>query len=139
MRRSKLSCRNEETQQGLPTDASPQPQSFNPRLGSQRLAYGRKSTTLPRQFILVGTTNSLEFLRDVSHRRTPILRILGQVNLDALKRDRDLLLGETMALRHKWGDHVTLDPAFWKTAEQHSDEYRVVTPGEEAIRPGLNS
>ena len=64
-----------------------------------RLSYRRETTEVPRQFILCGTTNDDRYLQDTTgNRRYLPIRIINSINLDALKRDRDQLIGEAAHL-----------------------------------------
>ena len=62
-----------------------------------RPAYGRKTIMRQRSFIVVGTTNPTEFLKDTENRRFIILDIKGSIRHDLPERDRDQLFGEAMA------------------------------------------
>ena len=96
-----------------------------------RLAYDRFPTTTDRQFILVGTTNPVEFLKDTRNRRFPVLSVERKIDLDGLRRDRDQLWGEAAAESEKMGDSVILPEALWEEAEAHSAQHRVLSPFEE--------
>ena len=96
-----------------------------------RLAYDRFPTTTDRQFILVGTTNPVEFLKDTRNRRFPVLSVERKIDLDGLRRDRDQLWGEAAAESEKWGDAVVLPEALWEEAETHSAQHRVLSSFEE--------
>lgn len=105
------------------------------RSDSARMAYGRKNVTRDRQFILVGTANPREFLKDSQNRRFPVLEVVRPIALDVIKRDRDQLLAEALRDMNHFeedGDlHVTLPPALWEEAETHSQQFRVVSAFEE--------
>lgn len=71
-----------------------------------RLPWGKEITELPRQFILIGTTNDDKFLRDPSGNRAywPIITpktIRNPVNTDALRLEIDQLWAEALALYQK--------------------------------------
>lgn len=59
-----------------------------------RAAYGYFASTIPRQFIMVGTTNESEYLKDRTGNRRFLPIRVGEIDLDALRRDRDQLFAE---------------------------------------------
>ena len=62
-----------------------------------RLAYGRLTHEAPRHFIVVGTTNDERYLIDnTGNRRFWPVRV-GDIDLEALARDRDQLWAEAAA------------------------------------------
>jgi len=68
--------------------------------------YGRLTKRHPRRFVVVGTTNSQEFLEDDENRRWWPVEV-GEVNLDYLRDMREQLFAEAVVL-HRAGY------AFWK-------------------------
>ena len=82
--------------------------------------------------MLVGTSNPVEFLKDSENRRFPVVSVRGEIDLQALERDRDQLWGEAVHEVRKMGvDHVTLPPALWEVAEKHSQNFRAISVFEE--------
>jgi predicted P-loop ATPase len=81
-----------------------------------RLAYGHKSTRVPRQFVLIGTTNETDgYLRDATgNRRFWPVRIL-RFDLDRLRADRDQLWAEA-AVAEAAGESIRLDPRLYAEA-----------------------
>jgi predicted P-loop ATPase len=59
-----------------------------------RLAYARLSSDVPRQFVLIGTTNDDKYLKDKSGNRRFMPVRVGKIDLDALKFERDQLWAE---------------------------------------------
>lgn len=83
---------------------------------SARMSYQRLPIDAPRQFILIGTSNSTEYLTDTTgNRRFWPIRI-GKVNLDAIHRDRDQLWAEA-AYHEASGESTELPPELWADAE----------------------
>jgi predicted P-loop ATPase len=59
-----------------------------------RLAYARLSSDVPRQFVLIGTTNDDKYLKDRSGNRRFMPVRVGKIDLEALKCERDQLWAE---------------------------------------------
>lgn len=92
-----------------------------------RMAYDRRPTKRLRQYIKVATANPIEILKDSQNRRFPVVRVEGNIDLDALARDRDQIWGEAWADSEKMGKHITLPQALWEEAEEDSRKHRVVS------------
>jgi predicted P-loop ATPase len=101
--------------------------------GPVRLAYGHRSTEVPRQFVMIGTTNKLtEYLRDsTGNRRFWPVRIT-RFDVAALTRDRDQLWAEA-AYREAAGELIRLPEALWAAAGVEQEARRQVDPWEEVI------
>jgi len=82
---------------------------------SSRMAYGRFRTDAPRSCVFWGTTNDAEYLRSQTGNRRFFPVPVGRIDLEALRRDRDLLWGEAMAA-HLAGESILLDEAHWEAA-----------------------
>lgn len=78
-------------------DANTQ-KSFMTRVTERyRRPYDRREVEEPRQNIFIGTTNEKEYLRDATGgRRWWPIRV-GQIDIDALAKDRDQIFAETFA------------------------------------------
>ena len=99
-----------------------------------RMVYERKEEERQRQFVMVGTTNELQFLGDRQNRRFPVLRVGGPIDVDGLETDRDQIFAEAMARRDQLIEgHIFLPKHLWGKAEEASKESRVVSDAEEFI------
>lgn len=59
-----------------------------------RMAYGRYTETVKRQFVMVGTTNDAQYLRDRTGNRRFLPVRVGKINIEALTQDVDQLWAE---------------------------------------------
>jgi hypothetical protein len=80
-----------------------------------RMAYGRFIESRPRQAIFIGTTNETSYLRDQTGNRRFWPIKTGTIDLERLRRDRDLLLAEA-AYREQQGESIMLSPSLWDAA-----------------------
>ena len=111
--------------------------------GPVRLAYGRMPVEAPRQFILIGTTNSYTYLSDsTGNRRFWPMRI-KRFNIDWIIQNRDQLWAEA-TIREAAGESIRLHPSLYTDAAEHqatrvydhpwseslTDEYGTKAPGE---------
>lgn len=79
-----------------------------------RPAYGRKLREVPRQCIFFGSTNEPKFLKDDENRRFWPVNV-GEIDLDALVRDRDQLWAEA-ATAEASGESIELPRRLWAAA-----------------------
>lgn len=63
-----------------------------------RAAYGRKERTHPRRCMFWGTTNDQQYLRDNTGNDRFFPVVIERVDVEAMKRDRDQLVGEAVHL-----------------------------------------
>src|SRR5262249_36306930 len=92
-----------------------------------RMAYGRITIEYPRQFIIVGTTNSAIYLKDVTGNRRFWPVKVKQFDIATLRRDRDQLWAEA-SVREAEGASIRLAPALWVAAGEQQAERTVNDP-----------
>jgi hypothetical protein len=86
-----------------------------------RLAYGRVVTERPRQFVVVGTTNTERYLKDPTGNRRFWPVKIEIFDLDTLRRDRDQLWAEA-AMAEAKGESIRLDKALYSAAAAEQAE-----------------
>jgi predicted P-loop ATPase len=103
--------------------------------GPVRLAYGRESTTVPRQFVIIGTTNTYgSYLKDsTGSRRIWPVRV-DQFDIAALERDREDLWAEAAA-REAAGASIRLNRDLWQAAGDEQELRRAADPWEAILEP----
>lgn len=104
-----------------------------------RLAYGRLTERRPRQFVAIGTTNSLDYLTDPTGNRRfwPIRLSDDPVDLKGILRDRDQLWAEAV-VREAKGESIRLPSALWKDAAQEQEARTKDDPWRAAIEEALD-
>lgn len=103
--------------------------------GPVRMAYERFATSAPRQFVIIGTTNSTtSYLKDsTGGRRFWPVRVT-RFDVDALLVDRDQLWAEA-ATREAAGAAIRLEEHLWAEAAQHQEQRRAEDPWEDVLAP----
>lgn len=97
--------------------------------GPVRLAYGRIPVEQPRQFIIVGTTNSYNYLSDsTGNRRFWPIRV-ERFDIPWLKENREQLWAEAVS-REKSGESIRLDPKLYAHATMQQERRRAEDPWE---------
>jgi hypothetical protein len=97
--------------------------------GPVRLAYGRIPVEQPRQFIIVGTTNSYSYLTDsTGNRRFWPIRI-KQFDIDYIRENRDQIWAEAVS-REAAGESIRLHPSLYAHATMQQERRRAEDPWE---------
>lgn len=100
--------------------------------GPVRMAYDRMPTTVPRQFIIVGTTNSYSYLTDsTGNRRFWPVRI-EKFDKAWIAANRDQLWAEAHA-RVLAGESIRLDPKLYGDAALQQERRRTRHPWEDIL------
>lgn len=100
--------------------------------GPVRLAYGRLPVEQPRQFIVVGTTNSYNYLSDTTgNRRFWPVRV-EQLDVEWITANRDQLWAEAYS-REQQGESIRLAPDLWDAAKLQQDRRQTTDPWEEKL------
>ncbi len=104
--------------------------------GPARLAYAHLPVERPRQFIIVGTTNSPIYLNDPTGARRfwPVAIQAFDVALVAAMRDQ---LWAEAAVREAADESIRLPEHLWKEAGQHQEKRRERDPWEDTLRAFL--
>jgi len=97
--------------------------------GPVRLAYARLPIEVPRQFIIIGTTNPGMYLRDITGNRRFWPVVIEKFHVEELRRNRDQLWAEAAA-REAQGASIRLDPKLYAAAAEHQEERRTEDPWE---------
>jgi predicted P-loop ATPase len=102
-----------------------------------RMAYGRVVTNVPRQFVVIGTTNSDDYLRDFTGNRRFWPVKVGRIDLDSLKNDRDQLWAEA-SICEADGISIRLPREHWPSAETEQVKRVTIDPYFDALQEKLN-
>lgn len=86
-----------------------------------RLAYDRITSEVPRQFIIIGTTNSEHYLMDMTGNRRFWPVHIERADVEGLTRDRDQLWAEA-AHREAQGESIRLPEDLWAAAGAEQDK-----------------
>jgi hypothetical protein len=101
-----------------------------------RLAYERMPVQVPRQCIIVGTTNSDRYLNDSTGNRRFWPVKIEAFDLERLTHDRDQLWAEAVA-REAQQSEVRLNTALWTLAATEQEARRLEDPFVDVIRQAL--
>ena len=106
--------------------------------GPVRLAYGRLPVEVPRQFVMIGTTNaSAAYLKDFTGARRFWPVRVQRFDIAALERDRDQLWAEA-AHREAGGESLRLHSDLWAAAGEQQEQRRAADPWEDVLEPLLD-
>lgn len=105
------------------------------RTDTDRLAYDRYRTELPRQCVFFGTTNSTVFLKDDQNRRFWPIHV-QTFHLSALERDVDQLWAEAAAAELD-GESIRLAENLWPAAAERQADARSQEPWAEVLDAAL--
>jgi predicted P-loop ATPase len=97
-----------------------------------RPAYGRVREDRPRRSIEWGTTNNKTYLQSQTGNRCFWPLECGTINIEALRRDREQLLGEA-ATYETAGESITLDECLWGDAREAQEKRRIADPWEDIL------
>jgi predicted P-loop ATPase len=101
-----------------------------------RMAYGHFVAEAPRECIIVGTTNAVEYLKDTSGNRRFWPVRCRRFDILALRRDRDQLWAEA-ATREAAGASIRLDPRLWPKAAEEQEQRLTRDPWFDALQAAL--
>jgi Virulence-associated protein E len=102
--------------------------------GPVRMAYDRLATEVPRQFIIIGTTNSVTgYLKDFSGARRFWPVRIERFDVETLRRDRDQLWAEAMQ-REAELPSIRLPEQLYALAATQQEERRLIDPWEEYLQ-----
>lgn len=107
------------------------------QVDTYRPPYGRSTVDVPRQCVFAGTTNEMEYLRDQTGNRRYWPIACGDIDLDAIRRDRDQLWAEAVH-RFDAGEAWWLDDAEEELARAEQDDRRERHPWEQRLADRLS-
>ena len=104
-----------------------------------RKVWGTSTSKVPRQMIMIATTNPDQFLKDqAGNRRFPVVEV-GKIDLDGVAADRDQIWAEVKeVIAPKYEDKpLVLSEEAQNYFEQESENYLQRTPTREALETHL--
>lgn len=104
------------------------------RVDRYRKPFGRLAEDHPRQVVFVATTNNTEVLTDPTGARRFWTVLVGEPDLDALRRDRDQLFAEAV-VRYSDGEPWHLDPEHAALLVEAQRQFEVPEAWEGVIAP----
>jgi predicted P-loop ATPase len=102
-----------------------------------RMSYGRLAIDWARQCIIIGTTNSRSYLKDLTGNRRYWPAAIEQFDVEKLKDDRDQLWAEA-AVREAKGESIRLNPSLWGAAGEEQSKRTVDDPFYETLAKKLD-
>lgn len=111
-------------------------QYLSRRSDQARMAYGHEPRFKLREFVLFGTINDLEYLKDLTGNRRYWPVRIQQFDIQGLIAVRDMLWAAASALEmeHPEGEYIRLDPSLYAAAAEEQEKRRMVSPVEDALR-----
>ncbi len=100
--------------------------------GPVRMAYERVAAEVTRQFIVIGTTNKVRYLKDLTGARRFWPVTIERFDVEGLTRDGDQLWAEA-AHHEAQGESIRLDPTLYDDAGREQESRRVSDPWETEI------
>ena len=97
-----------------------------------RPAYGRFLVNQPRRCVFIATTNETVYLKSQTGNRRFLPVKTGNIDNEALVRDRDQLWAEAACLEAK-GHSIELPRELWKAAHEEQEQRRETDPWEDAL------
>lgn len=95
--------------------------------------YDSTASNHPRRFIFIATSNDASPLRDdTGNRRFLPIHVVGMINLDWVRENRDMLVAEASILEAA-GEDFAIPPDVWASAAQHQQAARATTPAEDLL------
>jgi hypothetical protein len=102
-----------------------------------RMAYGHFVTEVPRQCIIVGTTNAFEYLKDTTGNRRFWPVLVKQFNIAELRHNRDQLWAEAAA-READEASIRLDQKLWSKAAEQQEQRLTRDPWFDILQASLS-
>lgn len=102
-----------------------------------RAAYARTVEEVPRRCIMIGTTNDNQYLKDPTGNRRFWPVVTGEIDLEALKRDRDQLWAEAAAMEPSFANPVSIPEYLWEAATERQAERLETDPWEDVLTSHL--
>jgi Virulence-associated protein E len=97
-----------------------------------RPAYGRSRVDRPRRCILIGTTNDPQYLQDPTGNRRFWPFTPGDINIDAVRRDRDQLWAEA-AIAEATGESLIIPENLWSDIEDRQSSRMIGDPWQDIL------
>lgn len=97
-----------------------------------RPAYGHKRVDKPRTCIFFATTNDATYLQSQTGNRRFWPVVCGRIDLEGVRRDRDQLWAEALAVEQQ-GGALFLDESLWGEAAQLQDSRREHDPWDDEL------
>jgi hypothetical protein len=106
--------------------------------GPVRLAYARRAIEIPRQFVVVGTTNAQSYLKDTTGNRRFWPVKVERFDIEKLAEDRDQLWAEA-AEREAQNESIRLPVTLYSIAGTQQERRRSEDPWEPLIQQHMDN